>query len=477
MTVPVRPYQDDMIAAVRAALRRNRRVCLQAPTGSGKTRVLCYMADGALKKLKRTTFVVHRAELLRQASDALDSLDLPHGRIAPGESMTRDLIQVAAVQTLIRRLDKLPAPDLLVLDEAHHANASTWGKLIDNWADARMVGLTATPCRLDGRGLGDIFGELVIGPSVRWLIDQGYLADYRIFAPPIGIETGAVSKRAGDFAKDALARLVDKPGITGDAVRHYHRLASGRKAIVFCVSVAHSKHVVEQFRSTGVRAEHLDGTENDLRRQRVVQSFVRGETKVLSAVDLFGEGFDVPDAEVAILLRPTQSLSLHLQQVGRVLRPVYAPDHDLRTVDGRLAAIAASGKPHAIILDHAGNSLRHGLPDEERDWTLKGRPRKAGSKAPAVRQCPVCFACHLPRPICPECGHVYGAAPREIEERDGQLEQVNEKELKAARLKMRERLQKNAKTLDDLYKVAKQLGYKPEWAERVHHGRMRRAGY
>lgn len=450
-------HQEQSLDGVRQALRSYCRVILQGPTGVGKTRIMCAMAAGAAARRKRAVFVVHRRELLDQASRSLEQLGLAHGLIAPGQPMTQDLLQVASIDTLVRRLDKIMAPALLILDECHHATSATWRRLLEAWPASRVVGLTATPCRLDGQGLGDIFETMVIGPTVRWLIDNGYLADFKVYAPPIGIDTDGVAKRAGDFAKDALARLIDKPGITGDAVRHYQQLAPGKQAIVFCVSIQHSRHMVDQFRAAGVRAEHLDGTEDRNRRRQIVDAFGRGEIRVLSNVELFGEGFDVPAAEVAILLRPTQSLGLHLQQVGRVLRP-------------------APGKESAIILDHAGNCLRHGLPDDDREWTLEGRKKGTAIKAPPVRQCPVCFTCHRPTPQCPTCGHVYGAQPREVEERAGDLEEVNKAEVKRLRRDLQLREQAGAKTIEDLTEIGRARGYQnPErWAEHVWHGRQKK---
>jgi len=460
-TVQLRPYQrEQMVDPVRERLRNGvSRVVVQGPTGCGKRYIFNYMATEAARRGKRVMIVVHRHELLQQASRGLDEVRAQHGLIAAGHTMTHDRIQVASVQTLVKRLDRIPEPQLLIFDECHHAAAGSWRKIIDAWPNAKMIGLTATPCRLDGKGLDDIFEDLVIGPSIRELIDGGHLADYRVYAPPIGqggIDTSGIKTRAGDYAKDQLAAAVDKPTITGDAVQHYLRLCSGRRAIVFCVSIDHSKHVAASFRNAGVRAEHLDGGDSMQRRERVIAAFARGEVKVLSAVDLFQEGLDIPGAEAAIILRPTQSLGMYLQMVGRVLR-------------------AAEGKDKAIILDHANCVLRHGLPDDDREWTLQGRKKRKGKQdeaVPPVRQCPNCYACHAPAPTCPACCHVYESQGRAPEQQDGELQEVDPEELR----RQRRAAEKKAKTREDLRALAEARGYKnpDKWAEHVVRGREKK---
>lgn len=455
--IQLRPYQNGMIGNVREQLRSGAsRVVLQAPTGAGKTAVMSFMAARAAERGKTTVFVVHRIELVRQASRAFDMIGVRHGIIAPGHTQTRDAIQIASIDTLVRRLDRVACPDLVIFDECHHCAAAKWLRLIEAWAAAKMVGLTATPCRLDGRGLDDIFDSLVLGPSVAELIRNGFLAPYQIYAPPIGIDVSAVKSRGGDFAKDQAAKAIDKPTITGDAVRHYQRIAPGKQGIVFCCSIEHSKHVVAQFRSAGVRAEHLDGTEDDHRRRRVVESFARGDIKILSNCELFTEGFDVPGADAAILLRPTQSLGMYLQMVGRVLRP-------------------QPGKT-ALILDHAGNALRHGLPDDEREWTLEGRKKgekRATEPAMPIKQCPQCFACHAPAPKCPACGHVYEAQGREIKQQDGELQQIDPAELR----RQRNKEQAKAETLQDLIELGKARAYRNpvKWAQYIWNARQRKS--
>lgn len=459
MTIALRDYQDRDVGRLREALRAGApRVCYVLPTGGGKTVLMAWMARAAAERGKSTFFLVHRQELIRQSSRTFDMMDVAHGLIFKGHTMTRDLVQIASVQTLVRRLERVPRrPDLIVVDEAHHATAGTYRRILEAYPQAKVIGLTATPARTDGTGLADVFSGLVVGPRMAELTERGFLAPYKIFAPPIGIDVSAVKSRAGDFSKEELAEAVDKPTITGDAVRHYLRLAAGKRAIAFCASVKHSEHVAASFRAAGVRAQHFDGGTDDSARERIVRRFADGDIDVLCNVDLVGEGFDVPACEVAILLRPTQSLIMFLQQVGRALRP-------------------APGKEAALILDHAGNTLRHGLPDEEREWTLAGRKkgrRKAEDEPQVqVRQCPQCFACHAPAPKCPSCGHVYEINGREVAQVDGQLEEIDPRELRRQRL----REQSRANTYELLVELGRARGYKnPEkWAHHVHEHREKK---
>jgi DNA repair protein RadD len=260
------------------------------------------------------------------------------------------------VASLVRRADRLPAPDLLIADEAHHALAATWQQLFATWPLARALGVSATPERLDGRGLGEVFGTMVLGPSVADLIRTGHLAAFDYFAPERVADLSDVGVRAGDFARDALAEAMDRPAITGNALAHYRRLCPGAQALAFCTSVRHAENAAEQFRAAGFEAASVDGALAADERNRLVRTFAAGELRILASCELLSEGFDVPAASAAILLRPTQSLGLHLQQVGRVLRP----------------------KPNgsrAVVLDHVGNVGRHsGCRPRARVQTRLGAP-------------------------------------------------------------------------------------------------------
>ena len=453
----LRPYQVDIIEQARKEMRSGvRSILIQSPTGSGKTVLVAQMLKTSASRGMPSLFIVHRRELIKQSIDTFNEVGVPHGVIAnhflPN---SRQLVQIAGIQTLTHRIGKIRKPRLVIWDECHHCAAAGWSKIHAQFPDAYHIGLTATPERLDGRGLGGYFKRIINGPSVRWLIDHGYLADYKIYAPS-SINTEGLHTIMGDFVKSELASLVDKPTITGDAIKHYRKLADGKRAVVFCVSIEHSKHVVEQFQAAGISAAHVDGETPMEERDEKIEKFRYGIIKVIANVDLFGEGFDLPSLEVSILLRPTQSLGLFLQQSGRSLRP-------------------SCGKTHAVILDHAGNTMRHGLPDEERDWSLEGRGiNKHGNKNKlSVRICPKCFAAQRSVvPTCAFCGFQFPIEGRQVKQAEGDLIEIDPKTFS----KTRKREQGRSATLQDLIDLGRSRGYKrPElWAGFIFRARQAR---
>lgn len=382
----LRPYQEQDVHRIRLALRKTDRVLYCLPTGGGKTVIFSHIATGASGKGNPVTILAHRREIVDQISTALDRFGIRHGIIAPGLRLTRDLVQVGMVQTVARRLPVIPRPRLLVLDEAHHAVAGSWRKVSDAWAGTKILGVTATPERLDGKPLGDCFDDLLVGPGVLELIQMGYLAPFDYYAPPQKAELNGVKKRAGDYAIDELSRAMDRATITGDAVDHYSRILRGRPSIVFCCTIAHAERVASAFSAAGYRAASIDGSMSREERMRRLTGLANGSLNVLTSADLISEGVDVPAVAGAILLRPTQSLTIYLQQVGRALR--LKPDGS-----------------RAVILDHVGNAARHGPPDKVRDWSLAGRKK---DDAPGLRTCRKCYrAILVGTPVeCPdaECG-------------------------------------------------------------------------
>ncbi len=257
----LRPYQQKMVDEIRLQYQLGKKSVLGVlSTGGGKTCIFSYIAQSAAKKGNRVCILVHRAELLDQASKALTAMGVSHGRIAAGRSMDLShAVQVASVQTLARRLHKLPGEffQLLVVDEAHHTNAGQWASVLQHFHKAHVLGVTATPCRGDGRGLGDHYETMVQGPSAAWLTDNGYLASARVLAPP-GFNTTGLRKRMGDFdTKEAEERVGT---IMGDCCSHYRKHLSGQTAIAFCCSVAHAEAVASLFLSQGIAAASIDGT-------------------------------------------------------------------------------------------------------------------------------------------------------------------------------------------------------------------------
>ena len=455
MSFELRPYQNDIIAETRAAMLRGvRSICIESPTGSGKTALTAAMLKTAASKGMSSLFLMHRRELVNQSIRTFASVGVPHGVIASGWfDDTRPLVQLASVQTYVNRLQKYRQPSLLIYDEAHHIAAGSWAKIHAAFPKAFHIGLTATPERLDGHGLGKWFSLMIKGPSVRWLIDNKYLSPYRLIVPPgSGVDVEGMHKRGGDYVTSEVVAKVDKPTITGDAVKHYLKFAAGKRGIISCASIEHSKHVVGQFKAAGISAAHVDGETPSDERDRAIKDFELGRISLLSNVDLFSEGFDVPAAEVAILLRPTASIVLSRQRIGRVLR--YLP-----------------GKT-AIIIDHVSDYLQHGLPCDEKEWSLAGRSaeKSSGKDGPGVKVCPKCFAAQrVGGTACSYCGFVFVVEARAVEVVDGELVELN---LEAARLKKRQdqREQGTAKTMDELIKIGRARGFKrPElWAAHVY---------
>lgn len=377
MPVTLRPYQEDMVAKIRHAFRTYKRVLAVAPTGSGKTRTFAYITQAAADKGNRVIVMAHRQEIVTQISGALDDVGVRHGRIQTGHNLTDDPVQVAMVQTLARRIEKIPKPTLLVIDEAHHGTSGAYQKIAEAWPDIKTLGVTATPRRLDGKGLHRCFDDLVQGPEMADLIAEGFLAGYILLAPPQVADLTGISTRMGDYSTDELAEAMDKSVITGDAVNHYRTYLNGKPAIVFCVTVEHAEHVAAQFRDAGYRAASVDGKMDRAQRRSLINGIGNGELNVLTSCELISEGVDVPVVAGAILLRPTKSLGMYLQQVGRCLRP--KPDGS-----------------KAIILDHVGNALQHGVPDMVRPWTLSDKKKK--DAPPPVSQCEVCYKVFQTRP-------------------------------------------------------------------------------
>jgi len=350
----LRSYQTEMIDKTRGALRKNRRVLLQGPTGCGKTAITVYMMGRAAEQGKTAFFLVHQNELLGQTSRALWKQRLEHGMIASTKRKSLLPAQVASVQTLVRRLEQYEEPDLIIIDECHRSAANTYQAILEAYPNARVIGLTATPQRTDGKGLDGTYDAMVQGPTIRQLIDAGYLCDYEIFAPPSTLDLSSVKTKMGDYDKAELEQQVDKPTITGDAVATYRKHASGKRAAVMCVSIAHAEHVRDSYLAAGVPAEMLEGKMTNKERDAVINRLRSGETLIVTAVNLLIEGLDVPGIEVVQWLRPTQSLIVFMQGNGRGFRP-------------------ADGKDRLLILDQVGNWQRHGLLDDDREWSFEGK--------------------------------------------------------------------------------------------------------
>lgn len=456
----LRPYQIDLQEAIRAQFRSGkRRVVAQSPTGSGKGVVFSSITQGSVAKGNRITIVAHRSEILDQISKTLLEFGVKHGRLQSGHrSSLIEPVQVASIGTLVNRLDIVPEPDMWIGDEIHHAVSSQWVKLFASWPNSKVCGFSATPERLDGRGLGEFFESMVHGPPVQWLMDKGFLAraEYYGVPPCQAPDLSEIAKVAGDFNKGQIAEAVDKPKITGNAVDHYRRICPNARAIAFCVTIKHAEHVREQFNAAGIASEVIDGKLSDDDRRQRVENLRSGATRVMVSCELVSEGFDVPACDAAILLRPTWSLGLFLQQIGRALRP------------------KPNGGP-AYVLDHVGNCTRHGFAETPRAWNLEGK--KARQKTEALveaKQCSVCFAMFAGSE-CPQCGSSPIPKPRSLDEQEGTLVKLTP-EQKAQETRNRKAEERQAVTIEELTELGRSRGYAhpAAWAKIKFHSSWRR---
>lgn len=425
----LRDYQVELINDVRKAyLSGKKRPCIVLPCGGGKSIIVADMAKKATEKGNRVLFLVHRKELCDQIDDTFR-----------GYGVNMKLCKIGMVQTITRRLKKMREPQLIITDENHHCLANSYKRIYEAFPNARCVGVTATPCRLNGGGLGDINDELVVGVTAKWLIENNYLAPYDYYAPSVADLTG-LHVKVGEYVTKEIEERLIKKSIFGDVISYYRQLADGKQAICYCASISHSEQMAENFKEAGIPAAHIDGSTPKAERSLIISRFRSGTIKILCNVDLISEGFDVPDCEAAILLRPTKSLTLYIQQSMRCMR--YKP-----------------GKK-AVIIDHVGNYARFGLPDQNRTWTLE--PKKKGAKKEEnevkVRQCPECFYTHEYADSCPKCGFVYPIAERTLEEiKEAKLELINE-------IVMDFDTPDDCHSMSELQAFARKKGYKPGWA-------------
>lgn len=453
MTWSLRPYQADVIVRASAeVVAGSRRVLIVAPTGSGKTVIAAEITRRRLARNGRVLFLAHRRELIGQAIRKLYAAGVDAGIVQAGfRPRPEQTAQVASVQTLHARAVRskeidLPAADLIIVDEAHHIRARTYRKIIDQYPGAIIIGLTATPCRADGRGLGNAFDKLIACPSVSELTAAGFLVPARLFAPTRPDLKGIQIKR-GDFVEKQLSERVDTPKLVGDVVENWLRLAERRRTIVFACGVAHSLHIRNEFRRANVLAEHVDGGTPTAERDEILKRFAAGTVDIVCNAAVLCEGFDCPDASCLVLARPTRSLGLYRQMVGRVLRP-------------------AEGKSDALVLDHAGAVFEHGFPDDKIQWEL-GEDRQAENLSRAKRtaegltrlvECPECTAIRFAGKPCAVCGwrpHEKAAA---IEVAAGDLGAVDRKKsVRAIKLDQRA-------FYAGLLWIARERGYQRGWA-------------
>lgn len=454
MGITLRTDQMKRVEELRNGMRRHKWQLLQFPTGGGKTFTSGYMINQARLKGSTCMFLVPRRELLKQTAESYASVGIPFGYIAAGHKPSPfEKVHLCTVGSLARRLDNVRPPKLMFVDETQYGSNQL--DQIIKWAKnggSYGIGLSATPDRTDGKGLGMWYDHLVKGPTPREMIDAGNLSEYRMFAPDTPDLTG-IRTVAGDYAKGELSEKMEQDLVLiGNSVKHYKQLANGKLNLVFCVSVKHSKIVAQSFRDNGIPSAHISGDMNDGERSRIIKAFARREILVLTSCQMLTFGFDLSSAaqmdvtvEAISDLQPTKSLSLQLQKYGRALRKKDFP---------------------AIIMDHAGNSSRHGLPDEDREWSLSDRDKQKrgdAEKTEPTRQCSSCYMVHRPSPECPSCGFLYPVMGRQIEEVEGELQEVT-----GPMNKPKQEIGMIARSdgLAGLIEYGKSKGYKPAWARK-----------
>lgn len=491
MAFALRDYQETAVVDVRTAFRLYQLILLVLSTGAGKTVIFSYIARSAAAKGKRILILAHRDQLIKQASRKLNEYEARHGIIMAGYTPDRTArIQVASVQTLVRRINKPTftfEPDLIVIDEAHLSAAKSYRDILARFPNAKVLGVTGSPCRLDnkplGKDYGGIYEHMVTGISIRQLIERGFLVRPAVYAPAEQIDLSGISKSKGDYDTNELAAVVDKPKLIGDAVDQYQKICPGVPAVAWCVTVEHAQHVADEFNARGIKAVMLCGDHDTAYRDDTLKKLATGEVQVVTFVGILVEGVDVPEIGAVLLLRPSMSLASYLQVIGRGLRP-------------------APGKDCCYVLDHAGLTFRHGLADEEREWSLEwGERKKKGKKKVAeakvdVMQCigkGGCYAVFSPaagklkaeqmraeNPLfgascaCTNCGKpVELPKARKVESEAGELQEITPE--MAERMRRQKRQEVNsARSLEDLLRIAAQRGYSSEWARQIHGARKRK---
>lgn len=425
----LRSYQQELVDGVFQAFEEGFTApCIVLPCGGGKSVIVAEIAKIYTSMERQVLFLVHRKELCGQIFSTF---------VRYGVNM--EYCQIAMVQTTVRRLKSIKKPDLIITDENHHSLADTYKKIYKHFADVVRIGVTATPERIDGSGLADVNDKLIIGVTAKWLIKNNFLAPYDYYAP--NIKMPKFHTRNGDYIQSEVADFFNsnKKRVYGKAIEHYLRLADGKQAICYLPTVEVSKTAADEFKRSGIAAAHIDGTTSKVERDKIINDFRGGIIKILCNVDIISEGFDVPDCECVILLRPTKSLVLYTQQAMRCMR--YKPEK------------------RAIIIDHVNNITRFGFPDADHEWRLEGHPHKKINSEQPLKICRSCFAAvPISTKICPCCGAEF-EIKKGSEFVDMKLVKISE-----AKRKVKFYLSPNeCQNVEELSEYARLHGYKPGW--------------
>lgn len=411
---------------------------------AGKSYIMAAIAQSSSNKEKKVLILAHRNSLINQHKELFESLELENKNI-----------RIESVFTEVNHLGENGPVDLIIIDEGHISGASSYQKVCEYY-NCRRILFTATPARLDGKPL-NLADVLVSGISIKELIKRNCVSDFDYYAPNLDINIDKVSKVAGDYNNKELGNAVRKPTIYGDILKYYKMLGDNRQAIAYCVNIEHSKDVCQLFNDNGIKAAHMDAKTNEKEREKIMDEFKNGNIQILCNCNLISEGITLPNASVGLLLRPTLSLPLYIQQACRVLTPV-------------------EGKK-AIIIDYVGNVFRHGLPTDERKWSLEGNVQPYYNENDdgtlKIRVCQNCFSTFKTAPVCPYCGATYETTAVEIQN----MKEIELKKIKEEKERKRQEIMKRTsekvknykkpeecKNFYELVEMGKRFGYKPGWA-------------
>lgn len=437
MEITLRDYQQTLYDKATESFRKgNRRVLITAPCGAGKSYLFLYMCLRTIKNNKKVLVLVHRKELAEQHRALFREFNIP-----------MENIRVALFYSEANRLGKHDNPDLIIADEAH--NLPNTLKRVLNYYNCFVIGLSATPCRLTGEPMGNVYEDLIVGIGVKELIAKKCLAPYKYYS----VQVADVSKlriQHGDYVTSDAEKMLMQNAVYGDVIKSYKQFAEGKKTIVYCASIKHSQEVAEKFRQAGYKAAHMDSNTPKAEREKIMADFRSGEIQIICNVLLIVEGISVNDCECCILLRPTLSTTIFIQSAMRCMR-------------------YAEGKT-AVIIDCVGNYLKLGMPDDEREWSLtvpiKKRKEFNDDGTLSIRQCENCFKCFKTAPKCPFCGYEYQIKGRELKA----VKEVELKQIQAVEREEKEKQKKQARmevgrcqTIEDLQKIARERGYKQAW--------------
>ena len=440
----LREYQKEILERIRNSYRQGH----NSPTlvlgcGGGKSCIAAEMAKLSTQKGKEVLFLVHRIELKEQIEDTFNwwGVDMNH-------------CTIGMVQSISRRLDKIPVPDFIITDEGHHGLSNTYIKIYNHFSNAKRLFLSATPRRTSGEGLGQVSDDIIEGVPTKWLIENNFLSPFEYYSSVL-IDCDKLKIKKGDYEQNSVLEEIDKTAVYGSVIDGYKRFCNGKKSIIFCSSIEHSRKTAEIFNQNNISTAHIDGKTQKIERKEIMDKFRSGDIQILCNYEIISEGLSVDDCEACLLLRPTKSLILFIQSSMRCMR--YKENKT------------------AIILDFVGNYTRFGLPDEDREWKLNYAKKKTGTQesAIAIRQCSNCFKVYNGNKAeCPYCGHDNGKTKEQIkEEEQAELERIKQVEIYKRKQEVWQ-----CKTYGELVEYGKSKGYKNAgfWASKIMESRKKK---